>query len=74
MNNPVSREQSYARVRTGQRRLTGESAQECILHGEACRPDRDRVDTGGYYPIGSMVREPYDGIIGDAPSRGDPVP
>ena len=55
-------------------RLTGESAQECILHGEACRPDRDRVGTGGYYPIGSMVQEPYGGIIGDAPSRGDPVP
>ena len=25
------------------------------------------MDTGGYYPIGSMVQEPYDGIIGDAP-------
>ena len=36
-------------------------------HGEACRPDEDRADTGAYCPIRSMVREPYDGIIGDAP-------
>ena len=35
--------------------------------GEACRPDKDREDTGAYCPIHSMVREPYDGIIGDAP-------
>ena len=67
-----SGEQSYARVRAGQRRLTGESTQECILHGEACRLDRDRVCTGGYYPMDSMVREPCDGIIGDAPAGAIP--
>ena len=37
-----SGEQSYARVRAGQRRLTGERTQECILHGKACRLERDR--------------------------------
>ena len=67
-----SGQQSYARVRAGQRRLTGESTQECILHGEACRLDRDRVCTGGYYPMDSMVREPCDGIIGDAPAGAIP--
>ena len=30
-------------------------------------------DSGAYCPTRSMVREPYDGIIGDAPDRGDPV-
>ena len=35
-------------------------------HGEACRPDEDRAGTDAYCPIRSMVREPYDGIIGDA--------
>ena len=34
--------------------------------GEACRPDKDREDIGVYCPIYSMVRGPYDGIIGDA--------
>ena len=67
-----SGQQSYARVRAGQRRLTGESTQECILRGEACRLDRDRVCTGGYYPMDSMVREPCDGIIGDAPAGAIP--
>ena len=38
----------------------------------ACRPDEGRADAGAYCPIGSMVREPYDGIIGDAPSRAIP--
>ena len=36
-------------------------------HGEACRPDQDREDIGAYCLIYSMVWEPYDGIIGDAP-------
>ena len=36
-------------------------------HGEACRPDEDRADAGAYCPNHSMVREPYDCIIGDAP-------
>ena len=39
-------------------------------HGGACRPDEDRADTGAYCPTRSMVREPYDGIIGDAPIGG----
>ena len=37
-------------------------------HDKACRPDKDRVGTGAYYPIDSMVWESYDGIIGDAPT------
>ena len=41
--------------------------------GEACRPDEDRADTGAYCPIRSMVREPYDCIIGDAPVRAIPL-
>ena len=41
-------------------------------HGEACRPDEDREDTGAYCPIHSMVREPYDCIIGDAPPEAIP--
>ena len=41
-------------------------------HGEACRPDEDRADTGAYCPIHSMVREPYDCIIGDAPPEAIP--
>ena len=36
-------------------------------HGEACRPDQDREDTGAYCPLGSVVRESCDCIIGDAP-------
>ena len=39
----------------------------------ACRLDEDRADSGAYCPTRSMVREPYDGIIGEAPDRGDPV-
>ena len=42
-------------------------------HDETCRPDQDRLDTGAYYPIGSMVRESYDGIIGDAPNGAIPL-
>ena len=42
-------------------------------HSEACRPDEDRADTGAYCPIRSMVREPYDGIIGDAPIGAIPL-
>ena len=68
-----SREQSYARNRAGQRRLTGESAQDMYAHDETYRPDQDRLDTGAYYPIGSMVRESYDGIIGDAPNGEIPL-
>ena len=41
--------------------------------GEACRPDEDRADTGAYCPIRSMVREPYDCIIGDAQIRAIPL-
>ena len=39
---------------------------------EACRRDEDRADTGAYCPIHSMVREPYDCIIGDAPPEAIP--
>ena len=42
-------------------------------HSKACRPDQDRVDIGAYCPIGSMVRESYDGIIGDAPVGAIPL-
>ncbi len=42
-------------------------------HGKACRSDQDRVDTGAYRPIDSMVRESYDGIIGGAPSGAIPL-
>ncbi len=42
-------------------------------HGEACRPDEGRADAGAYRPIGSMVRESYDGIIGDAPLGAIPL-
>ena len=42
-------------------------------HGEACRSDEDRADTGAYCPNRSMVREPCDGIIGDAPIRAIPL-
>ena len=42
-------------------------------HGEACRPDEDRADAGAYCPNHSMVREPYDGIIGDAPIGAIPL-
>ena len=31
------------------------------------------MDTGAYCPVDSMVWETCDGIIGDAPGRGDPV-
>ena len=41
--------------------------------GEACRPDEERADTGAYCPIRSMVREPYDCIIGDAQIRAIPL-
>ena len=42
-------------------------------HGKARRPDQDRVDTGAYCPNRSMVREPYDGIIGEAPIGAIPL-
>ena len=42
-------------------------------HGEACRPDEDRADSGAYCPTRSMVREPYDGIIGEAPIGAIPL-
>ena len=41
-------------------------------HGEACRPDQDRADTGAYCPLGSVVRESCDCIIGDAPPEAIP--
>ena len=37
-----------------------------------CRLDEDRAGIGAYCPIGSMVRESYDGIIGDAPAGAIP--
>ena len=42
-------------------------------HGEACRPDKDRADSGAYCPTRSMAREPYDGIIGAAPVGAVPL-
>ena len=42
-------------------------------HGEACRPDEDRADSGAYCPNRSMVREPYDCIIGEAPIGAIPL-
>ncbi len=42
-------------------------------HGEAYRPDEDRLATGAYCPTNSMVREAYDGIIGDAPTGAIPL-
>ena len=42
-------------------------------HGEACRPDEDRLATGAYCPTKSMVREPCDCIIGDAPAGAIPL-
>ena len=41
-------------------------------HGEACRPDQGREDIGAYCPLGSVVRESYDCIIGDAPPEAIP--
>ena len=41
-------------------------------HGEACRPDQGREDSDAYCPLGSVVRESYDCIIGDAPSGAIP--
>ena len=46
--------------------------QGAYAHGEACRLDEDRVDVGADCPLGSMVRESYDCIIGDAPSGAIP--
>ena len=42
-------------------------------HGEACRPEKDRADFGAYCPNRSMVREPYDCIIGEAPIGAIPL-
>ncbi len=42
-------------------------------HGEVCRLDEDRAGIGAYCPIGSMVRESYDCIIGDALIRAIPL-
>ena len=42
-------------------------------HGGACRLDEDRADSGAYCPNRSMVREPYDGIIGEAPIGAIPL-
>ena len=42
-------------------------------HGEACRPDKDRADSGAYCPNRSMVREPYGCIIGEAPAGAIPL-
>ena len=42
-------------------------------HGEACRLDQGRMDTGAYCPVGSMVWETCDCIIGDAPTGAIPL-
>ena len=42
-------------------------------HGKARRPDQDRADSGAYCPNRSMVRESYDGIIGEAPIGAIPL-
>ena len=47
--------------------------QGAYAHGGACRTDEDRAGAGAYCPIHSMVREPYDGIIGDALIRAIPL-
>ena len=46
--------------------------QGAYAHGETCCLDKDRVDVGADCPLGSMVRESYDCIIGDAPSGAIP--
>ena len=46
--------------------------QGAYAHGETCCLDEDRVDVGADCPLGSMVRESYDCIIGDAPSGAIP--
>ena len=46
--------------------------QGAYAHGETCCLDKDRVDVGADCPLGSMVRESYDGIIGDAPPGAIP--
>ena len=43
-----------------------------MLMARRGRRDEDRADTGAYCPIHSMVREPYDCIIGDAPPEAIP--
>ena len=48
------------------------STPRMYAHGEACRPDQGREDSGAYCPLGSVVRESYDCIIGDAPSGAIP--
>ena len=47
--------------------------QGAYAHGGACRTDEDRAGAGAYCPIHSMVREPYDCIIGDALIRAIPL-
>ena len=48
------------------------STPRMYAHGEACRLDQDREDTGAYCPLGSVVRESCDCIIGDAPPEAIP--
>ena len=48
------------------------STPQMYAHGEACRLDQGRMDTGAYCPVGSMVRETCDCIIGDAPPEAIP--
>ena len=48
------------------------STPRMYARGEACRPDQDREDTGAYCPLGSVVRESCDCIIGDAPPEAIP--
>ena len=47
--------------------------QGAYAHGEACCSDEDRAGIGAYCPIHSMVREPYDCIIGEAPIGAIPL-
>ena len=46
--------------------------QGAYAHGETCCLDEGRVDVGADCPLGSMVWESYDCIIGDAPSGAIP--
>ena len=55
-----------------QRRLTDAAVPVPYTHGKTCCLDEGRAVIGADCPFTSMVREPYDGIIGDAPSGAIP--
>ena len=52
--------------------FTGQQATVWLAEAEVAIVDYMQ-DTGAYCPFGSMVREPYDGIIGDAPIGAIPL-